>query len=358
MTGRHEVRVGPLGEPGIGMAEVLAHGFDRLAGVEQHAGEVVAQGVARHASGLTMRLAGLARMGALALLWGSNFLWIKYALEGFSPVQVTLLRLALGAATLLMALRLTGVHLPTGRRVWAHFVVAALVANALPYWLFAYGEQHVPSSLAGAINATTPLWTVAVALLIRAEARPTHLRLVGLAMGFLGVLVLLQGSPSECGNCAGTSDYLAGFLACLAASASYGIAYAYMARFLTPRDVPALALAAGQLLAATGLLLLVTPFAGMQPMNLSATAVAGALVLGILGTGVAYVLNFRLITDDGPSAASTVTYLLPIVSITLGVTVGSEEATSPLLVGTVVVLVGVVLVRRSGRPLPAPAVAK
>jgi drug/metabolite transporter (DMT)-like permease len=292
-----------------------------------------------------VRLAGLARMGALALLWGSNFLWIKYALEGFSPIQVTLLRLALGAVTLLVALRATGVQLPTGRTVWAHFVVAALVANALPYWLFAYGEQHVPSSLAGAINATTPLWTVVVALLIGAESRPTPLRLVGLAMGLFGVLVLLQGSPSNCADCAGTSDYLAGFLACLAASASYGIAYAYMARFLTPRDVPALALAAGQLVAATGLLLLVAPFAGMQPVRLSATAVASALVLGILGTGVAYVLNFRLITDDGPSAASTVTYLLPVVSIALGLTLGSEQGTWPLVLGTGVVLVGVLLVR-------------
>jgi drug/metabolite transporter (DMT)-like permease len=290
-----------------------------------------------------MRFAGVARLTALAILWGSNFLWIKFALEGFSPVQITLLRLVLGALTLYAILRFQGLTLPTGRAIWGHFVVAALVVNALPYWLFAYGEQHVPSGLAGAINATTPLWTIAVALMIGAEGRPTRGALLGLLAGFVGAVLLLApwSADSGCtGSCDDDSAFVLGAVACLVASASYGVSYAYMARYLTPRGLSSLTLAAGQLIAATGLLVLVTPFAGLQPITFTAQATTSLLVLGILGTGLAYVLNFHLIAADGPSIASTVTYLLPTVSIGLGVAFADEELTWPVAVGTAIVLIG------------------
>lgn len=90
------------------------------------------------------------RLALLALLWGSSFLWIKIALRGLSPLQITLVRLALGAAVLLMIVRARRLTLPRGRATWAHLTVAALLANAVPYWLFAVGEEHVASNLAGA----------------------------------------------------------------------------------------------------------------------------------------------------------------------------------------------------------------
>jgi drug/metabolite transporter (DMT)-like permease len=260
--------------------------------------------------------------------------------------QVTLLRLVLGALTLVTVVRVKRLRLPSGRAVWMHFTVAALVANALPYWLFAYGEQHVPSSVAGAINATTPLWTVVVALALRAESRPSAIRVVGLATGFLGAIILV--APWDTGS----TPSLGGALACLAASASYGLSHAYMARYLAPRTLPPLVLAAGQLTAASALLLLVTPVAGLQPIRSSPSALLSLAVLGFIGTGIAYVLNYRIITDDGPSVASTVTYLLPIVSIGLGRAL-DEPATGQLLAGTVVVLAGVALVRQDRRSATA-----
>lgn len=297
-----------------------------------------------------MRFAGIARLTTLALLWGSNFLWIKYALEAFSPVQITLLRLVLGAVTLYAILRVQGLTMPRGRAVWGHFLVAALVANALPYWLFAYGEQHVPSGLAGAINATTPLWTIAVALLIGAEVRPTQVALLGLLAGFVGAVVLLApwNANTGCtGSCDDDSAFLLGALACLVASASYGVSYAYMARYLTPRGLSPLTLATGQLIAASGLLILVTPLAGTQPITLTAEATTSLIILGVLGTGLAYVLNFRLISTDGPSIASTVTYLLPMVAVVLGVTFADELLTWNVLIGTSIVLTGVAGARRA-----------
>jgi drug/metabolite transporter (DMT)-like permease len=301
--------------------------------VDSSRGTVVRlSGVGQLHSGLAMRPAGILRMTALAGLWGSNFLWIKVALEAFSPVQVTLLRLAMGALILLPIVRAQRLSVPRQPIVWVHLFGAALTANALPYWLFAYGEQHIASNLAGAVNATTPLWTVLFVLLMRAEQPPTLARLGGLATGFIGALILIQPWSADAGGS------LLGGLACLVASASYGVSFAYMARYLTPLQIPTLVLAFGQLVAAT-------PFAGRQPIRLAVTPTLSLLVLGIAGTGLAYILNYRILVDDGPSAASTVNYLLPAVSIALGVAFLDEPASWHLLTGTTIVLAGVSAVR-------------
>ena len=133
----------------------------------------------------------LVRLVLLALLWGSSFLWIKLALDGLSPVQLVLVRLALGAAVLVAVVRLRRLRLPHDRTTWLHLTVAALVANAIPYLLFAFGEQTVSSSLAGALNATTPLWTLGIGLAARTERQVTPMRVVGLLVGFAGALVIL-----------------------------------------------------------------------------------------------------------------------------------------------------------------------
>lgn len=286
-----------------------------------------------------VRRGGLLRLALLALLWGSNFLWIKVALRGLSPVQLTLVRLVLGAAVLLSIARAQRLGLPRGAGAWGRLAVAALVGNALPYWLFAAGEQHVASSLAGALNATTPLWTLGIGLALRTEA-VSPARGLGMLLGFLGVLVILL--PGAHVDLAGSA---AGGLLCLGAAASYAVSYVYMGRYLTGRGLTPLVLSAGQLTAATGLLLLATPVGGLRPVHLSAAVAASVAVLGVLGTGAAYVLNYRLIGDDGPTIASTVTYLLPVVSVSLGAAVLGEPVRWQLLAGTAMVLAGVALVR-------------
>jgi drug/metabolite transporter (DMT)-like permease len=282
----------------------------------------------------------LIRLGVLALLWGSSFLWIKIALRGLSPVQITLVRLALGAAVLLVIVRARRLRLPRDGRIWAHFTIAAFMANALPYWLFGVGERTVPSNLAGALNATTPLWTLAIAVAVGTERRPSVLRILGLVIGFLGALLILAPWNAD------LAGSLAGAAACLAAALSYGVSFVYMARHLTGRGIPPLVLSACQLATATAILAVATPIAGRQPVHLAADVVASIAVLGLLGTGIAYVLNYRLITDDGPTAASAVTYLLPVVAVILGAAVLSEPLTWQLLAGTALVLTGIALVQR------------
>src|SRR5215207_5982961 len=123
------------------------------------------------------------RLILLAVMWGSSFLWIKIALDGLGPMQITLGRLALGAAFLLVMCAVARLRLPSQPALWGHLLVLSLVANAVPFALFSYGERTVDSGLAGVLNATTPLWTAVVALLVRQERRPGAPQIAGLAVG-------------------------------------------------------------------------------------------------------------------------------------------------------------------------------
>jgi len=287
-----------------------------------------------------MRPAGLLRVAALALIWGSGFLWIKISLRGFTPIQLTWGRLALGAVVLLVVVLATGKRLPTGGSVWGHLTIAALLGNAIPYTLFGVAEQHVTSALAGAINATTPLWTLLLAFLFRVDRQVTTARVTGLALGLIGALLIL--APWQNVN----SDQLLGALLCLIASASYGASYVYIGRYLKDTGLSPIVLSVSQLAAATGLLTITLPSGPLTVSSWRADAVAALLILGLIGTGAAYVLNYRIIADDGPVLASTVTYLLPVVAVGLGAVILGESITTRAVLGVAVVLLGVGLTRR------------
>ncbi|AYC41797.1 DMT family transporter [Streptomyces griseorubiginosus] len=293
-----------------------------------------------------MSPASTLRMGVLALLWGSGFLWIKLALDhGLSPAQITIARCALGTAVLFLLARAAGQRLPRSRATWGHLVVAALFCNAVPFALFAVGEQTVDSGVAGVLNATTPLWSLLIGVLLGTDRGLRPLRLTGLLLGFAGTVLIF--APWH------RSGLLSwGALALLAAAASYAVAFAYMARKLTSGQAP-LAHSAAQLLMATAWTTLSLPVAG--PMNADLTALGAVTALGILGTGVTFYLNYRLIADEGPVAASTVGYLLPVVSVALGALVLDERVGSRVLTGMVIVLTGIALTHLGARGTARPA---
>ncbi|MEU5045882.1 DMT family transporter [Streptomyces griseorubiginosus] len=295
-----------------------------------------------------MSPASTLRMGVLALLWGSGFLWIKLALDhGLSPAQITIARCALGTAVLFLLARAAGQRLPRSRATWGHLIVAALFCNAVPFALFAVGEQTVDSGVAGVLNATTPLWSLLIGVLLGTDRGLRPLRLTGLLLGFAGTVLIF--APWH------RSGLLTwGALALLAAAASYAVAFAYMARKLTSGQAP-LAYSAAQLLMATAWTTLSVPLAG--PVEADLTALGAVTALGILGTGVTFYLNYRLIADEGPVAASTVGYLLPVVSVTLGAVLLDERVGLRVLLGMGIVLIGVALTRSVGargtaRPTP------
>ena len=289
----------------------------------------------------------LIRMGVLALLWGSSFLWIKIALTGLSPVQIALARTVLGAGVLVVLLRVGGQRLSRDRAVWGHLALAAVFGNVVPFVLFAVGEQTVDSGVAGVLNATTPLWALAIGLVLGTERGGGAVRLVGLALGFAGTLLIF--APWER---AGLASW--GALACLLAAASYAVSYSYVGRTVAGRGSTPLQLSATQLVAASGLTALVVPAGGLQPVHLDWRPLVAVAVLGVFGTGVAFALNYRLIQDVGATDATTVGYLLPVVSVLLGAAFLGEALDARVVLGMVVVLVGVALTRK--RRAPAPGV--
>ena len=229
---------------------------------------------------------------------------------------------------------------PRSLRLWVHIAVAALFANAVPYLLFAVAEQTVNSSTAGIINATTPLWTVVLALAVRHQKAVTRWQAAGLIVGFAGAVLIF--SPWRTGS--GLTS--AGGLECLAASVSYAVSYIYMDRFLARRGLSAIVLSACQLAAAAVMLAIALAVTGARAPDFTTTSVAAVAILGIVGTGIAYVLNYQIITSEGATVASTVTYLLPVVAIVLGVLVLGESVTVTVLAGIALVLAGVALTRR------------
>ena len=206
---------------------------------------------------------------------------------------------------------------------------------SIPFILFSYGETHVSSILAGIINGATPLATLAVVLVAFPEEEPTPSRVAGLLIGFSGLLVVV-GIWNGLGG-----GELTGVLACIGAICCYGIAFPYGRRHLTGNADGPVALATGQMLAATLLLLPLAALSGPTTGPITTSVVLSMVALGALGTGVAYVLNYRIVAAAGATTASTVTYLTPLVAILVGFVFLAEPLTWNEPIGGLIVVLGV-----------------
>ncbi len=275
----------------------------------------------------------------LSATWGSSFLFIKVLARHWPAVWVAFGRIALGAITLLAIAAWRRERLRFDRRSWAHLVVAALLFNVIPFTLFAFGEKHVSSVIAGLWNATTPLWAMIVALIAFPEEHLTPARRAGLLIGFIGVALVL-GPWRGVGH-----GQLIGHLACAGAAACYGLGFPYMQRYLARLEVSGLVLSAGQLLCATVLLAAALPFASAPTTAIGIDGLGSILTLGIAGTGIAYVFNYAVVRAAGATTASTVTYVIPLFSTLLGVVVLSEGLAWNQPVGALVLLMGVAVVQ-------------
>jgi drug/metabolite transporter (DMT)-like permease len=280
-----------------------------------------------------MNSSTLARFLVLALLWGSSFTMIKVSLEGLSPAQLVLARLVLGAAVLLAVAAIRHVALPRGGAVWGHLAGAALFGNVLPFLLLSYGERTAGAGIAGVLIGATPLLTLTIAYAALSAERATARKVIGLVVGFLGILLVLAPWQDAGGS-------FGGELACFGAAVSYALSFVYVRRFLSPRGIAPLALAAGQLLVAVLLQALASPLLEWGEADLTGRVLASIVLLGALCTGLAYVLYFRLIADIGATSASAVNYVVPIAAVAVGVLFLGEPVTWNLLAGGLVVLAG------------------
>jgi drug/metabolite transporter (DMT)-like permease len=272
---------------------------------------------------------------ALAAIWGSSFLFIKVLGEAWPPLWVALGRVALGSITLLAILAWRRERLPSDARLWGHLAVCAVLFNAVPFTLFAFGETKVSSVIAGLWNATTPLWVLVVVLLALPEEHVDRRRMAGLALGFVGVVGVL-GPWRGLGG-----DELVGHLACAGAALCYGLGFPYVRRHVAGRPESGVALAAAQMLCATAMLAVFAPLSRAPTADLGLDQLGSLIGVGVLGSGVAYVLNYAIVRAAGATIASTVTYLIPVFSTVLGVVVLGEPLSWNEPVGAVVVIAGI-----------------
>ncbi|GEL94660.1 DMT family transporter [Cellulomonas composti] len=303
---------------------------------------------------------------ANALIWGSSFLFMKVALEGLSAPQVAIGRILLGALALVVVAALSRRAWPRSPRVWGHLLVIGVLLCVLPFLAFAWAGQHLASGLSSILNATTPLMTAGAAAALLPAERLTRRQRLGLVVGAVGVVVIV-GPWTYVGDLVDAAP-LSAVLACLGATACYGLGMTYLRRFVTPLHLPSVTVAAGQVGCAAVVALLLAPFVARTPVHLTTSVVVCMVLLGVLGTGLAYVWNTQVVAAWGAQRASTVTYLTPVVGVVLGMLVLDEHLEWYEPVGGLLVVLGVVVAQgtlssrgarraradREAAPVPAP----
>jgi drug/metabolite transporter (DMT)-like permease len=278
-------------------------------------------------------------------MWGSSYLFIKIAVNDFGTFTLVALRLAVGSALLWTVLRLVGTRLPREPRVYGHLVVMALVNIAIPFLLITWAERNVESGLAAVLTSLVPLFVVVLAPLFIHDEPLRVNGIVGLVVGFTGVVMLTSRQLT------GTGSDIASDLALVGASASYAAGAVYSrrnVRGLHPMVPATFQVTIAMLITGAIALLFEHPWSARPDL----AAVAAILWLGLLGSGFAYLAFFRLLGRWGATRTSAVAYVLPIVGIVLGFLVLQEPIDGRMIAGTALIIGGVALVNsRYGRRL-------
>jgi drug/metabolite transporter (DMT)-like permease len=273
----------------------------------------------------------------LAVAWGTSYMFIKIAVQTVQPVTLVAWRLVIGCLGLFVILRLRRVPLPRERRIWRHLLVIGLINVAIPFVLIVWAESGVhglDSGVASIVNSTVPLFSIVIAGLLWRMERVTAAALLGLLVGFAGVVLLLSRDVG-----AGSASWLP-YVAVLGAALCYALGSAYARRHL--QGVAAVALAFGQILVAA----LVAALASLLLESRSAQAfplptVLALLWLGLVGSCLAYILYFFVLQQWGATRTTLVTYLVPAVGVTAGVLFLNEPLDWRMLVGGALILSGV-----------------
>ena len=276
----------------------------------------------------------------LSVLWGGSFFFTGVAVREVPPLTLVLLRVGLAALILLVAIRATGVGMPSDRRIWAGFLVMGLIGNVIPFGLLVWGQSHIASGLASILNATTPLATIIVAHFLTVDERLTSSRVAAVALGIAGVVVMI--GPDALRD---VGVNVAAQLACIAAGVSYAFAVIFGRRFARLGVTP-IQTATGQV---TGASVILLPLVFMidRPWTLpmpGAAACAAIVGLAVVSTALAYVIYFRLLSTAGATRLTLVTFLIPVSAILLGWLVLGEQLHPRHFAGMALIGAGLVVV--------------
>ena len=278
----------------------------------------------------------------LGAIWGASFLFIKICVSEMGPMTFAFFRVLIGTIVLLAVILVRRQKLPVDRGLWLRFAVMGAVGILVPFSAISWGTQYIASGLSAILNATMPLFTFMLVVILGEEPLNGR-RALGLLVGFAGILVLtwphLQG---------GLQASLLGELAIVVASLSYALAIVYARRHLV--GWPPLVTSLGQLGTATFLLiplvLLEKPW--MLPFP-SLKATLSLLTVGVLGTGVGYIIYYRLLQLVGATGTSLVTYIVPVFGIFWGWAILGERLSWHAFAALLLIFGGLFLVNRSSK---------
>jgi drug/metabolite transporter (DMT)-like permease len=280
-----------------------------------------------------MRRADVARLIALAAIWGGSFMFVRITAPVIGPAATADWRMLVAGVALAVYFRIVGFD-PQWRRHGGQYVLVGLMNSAAPFLLYAYAALELSAGLMAVLNATSPMFGALLSALFLSE-RLSARRVAGLALGIAGV-ALVSRPESGVG--------WMGIAAALGASLLYGLTGVYLRRFA--KDVPSRGMAVGTQLSG-GLLLLPLVAVLPPPEPVTAIVAANVLVLGLICGAVAYLLYFRLIADIGPTRALTVTYLIPIFGVLWGALFLGETLSVAMLAGAALVILGTILVLKN-----------
>jgi drug/metabolite transporter (DMT)-like permease len=268
----------------------------------------------------------------LGLIWGSNFIYMKWAAALISPEQIVLLRVFFGFLPLAFAAWHKGVINCSQARHLPHFFVMAAVATVFYYFAIVKGTALLPSGIAGVLGGSIALFTALFSLLLLRTEKLNGMMAVGVVLGFAGIALIAR--PWE-----GTANpiNLAGVFWMLTGSIILGLSYVYVRRFLAPVNLPPLALATWQVGLALLILLLLTNFTGIGQIFQDWRSAIGVVVgLGILGTGAAFLIYYFLLQELGAVAASGATYITPTVALLIGWAAGEKVGIFEIAAGVLI----------------------
>lgn len=275
----------------------------------------------------------------LASLWGPSFLFIKLAVADIPPLTMVVGRVGIASVLIFIVLRMQGRNLPKFGPVWKHFAVMAFFHNALPFTLFNWGEQYIDSALAAILNGTTPLYTIILAHIFIADDRLTPAKVLGVLVGFGGLMLLIGPSLVE-----GVQATTWGLVGVAIAAASYGVAIVYSRlnlRGLPPLVAPTAQLGLAALYMLPLSLLIDQPFSRPMP---SLASLGSLLMLAVFGTALAFVVYYYIVERTSATRVSMVTYMVPVFGVVLGVLVLNEQLHWTAYAGCALILIGVMIV--------------
>jgi drug/metabolite transporter (DMT)-like permease len=281
---------------------------------------------------------------SLALLWGSSFFFIKIALDTLSWGQVAWSRVVAGGIFMLMFWLITRQELPKDLKLWGHIAIAGVIGIGIPFIFFPWAEQYITSAVATIYNGLTPIMTAIIAVYVLRVENFNRNQAVGVSIGLVGLVVII--APWTITDLGGS---FWGQVAALSAAVMYGFSGTYLKKFVFPTGVSAKAISIIEVAAAAAFMLFMTPFLATGPVTIDWTTVAAIGVIGFGGTGLAYLWFNDVLESWGPTRASSVTYVMPIVGIMLGVVFLGETLHWYEPVGGAIVIIGVLIMRRQAK---------